>query len=174
MQLSGDTNLEASFQDLDRQILMNGAISLFFSLDVLQKAIEWFQKHHYLVYILDCTNWLSEKDLHHSISKTMKLPDYYGKGSLDGLSDVLIDIDMPNGGGVAIVFLRFNVFAANVAPVAQALLDILERTSRLFLLDNHKLISLIQSDDPNISFASVGCSPVLWNPKEWINQNRGL
>ena len=40
--------------------------------------------------------------------------------------------------------------------------------------DLARLLTLAQSDDPRIEFEPVGAHPVIWNPREWLDKNRGL
>ena len=162
------------FQDLDYRILVNGAISLFYRQDVLDDAVQWFNSHNYHVYRLDCTSWESEDDFHRDIARVLNLPDYYG-ANLDAFNDSLGDLELPEGGGIALVFVRYDIFAQRLPTLAQTVLDIIEINSRLFLLYSWaKMVALIQSDDPQIRFERVGARPVDWNPREWLNKDRGL
>lgn len=50
----------------------------------------------------------------------------------------------------------------------------MEKNSRLLLLFGLRLIVLVQSNDPEISFDPVGGRSVMWNGREWFNKSRGL
>jgi len=93
--------------------------------------------------------------------------------NLDGLNDFFGDLDVSETGGTAIVFQRFDLFAAAYISVAQSLLVIVADNSRFFLLFGKRLICLVQSDDAQIQFQSVGACPIGWNRKEFLAKNRG-
>lgn len=158
---------------LDWSILVNGAISLYFRQDVLLEDIVWFKQNGYLVYRFDCSKWLSKELFHSDLMDVLPLPDYYGK-NLDALNDCLIELDIPEEGGCVLQFIRFDLFAARMPNIAQDTLDILETTSRRFLLLGRRFIGLVQSDNPRISFDPVGACAVSWNPKEWLSSKRGV
>jgi hypothetical protein len=82
-------------------------------------------------------------------------PGYYGR-NLDALNDCLSDIGIPEEGGRVLVFNRYDSFAANNPHVAWSVLDLMEINSRRLLLFGRRLIILVPSEDPGISFDSVG------------------
>jgi len=61
-----------------------------------------------------------------------------------------------------------------IPAVAWHVLDIVEVNSRRFSLFGRRLIALVQSDDPSLSFDPVGARPVVWNPREMFAWWRGL
>lgn len=111
--------------------------------------------------------------MHRNVAAALSFPDYYGM-NLDALNDCLSDVEIPADGGLAIILLRFNVFASQHRDEAQSILDIFADNARRFLLFGRRLLVLAQSDDPRISFEPVGAMSVQWNPKEWLNASRGL
>jgi len=160
-------------QRLDWKLLQNGAVSLYFRRQVLAEDIEWLEEHDYRVDTFECTVWLGESEMHEALSCGLEFPDYYGR-NLAALNDCISDIEVPEEGGRVLVFNRFDSFAAKVPHVAWSVLDIMESRSRQFLLFGRRLIILVQSDDPEISFELVGGCPVMWNTREWLSSNRGL
>jgi hypothetical protein len=59
-------------------------------------------------------------------------------------------------------------------PYAEVILDILACASRFLLLTGRRLLLIIQSDDPRITFDKLGSVRAAWNPREWLDKNRGL
>lgn len=162
------------WQRLDWQILLNGAVSLYSNLRILEEAIKWFQENLYQIHIFDCRNWLSKEAFHADVSQRLSFPGSYGR-NLDAFNDSLGDVEVPDVGGVALVFSRYDSFVMKFPQVAQTALDIVENNSRRFLLTGRRLVALVQSDNPAISFEPVGCHPVDWNPKERLEKKqRGL
>jgi RNAse (barnase) inhibitor barstar len=161
------------FQRLDWTILQTGAISLYWKQDILEEACRWFRDNQYVIHNFDCTQWKSEEDFHTEVSLTLGFPEYYGC-NLDAFNDSLSCIEIQTKGGMVLVFHRFDTFARTFPRAAYIILDIIECNSRGFLLTGQRLIALVQSNDPEISFDPVGARPVAWNPKEWPKKNREL
>ena len=161
------------FRQLDWTLLQNGAITLYRRPQLLEADVEWLRDHHYRVVRFDCSTWLSESEMHDALSSVLEFPEYYGR-NLAALNDCLSDLEVPFESGRVLVLNRYDYFAAKSSYAAWAVLDIMESNSRYLLLFGLRLIVLVQSDDPRISFDPVGGRPVMWNGREWLNENRGL
>ena len=161
------------FQRLDWTLLQNGAVTLYFRPQVLAEDVAWLKEHDYRVDTFECSDWIGESDMHEALSCGLEFPGYYGR-NLDALNDCMGDIEIPEESGRVLVFKRYDSFAANNPDVAWSVLDIMELNSRHLLLFGRRLIILIQSDDPGISFDPVGGRSVGWNRREWLNKSRGL
>ncbi len=161
------------FQQLDWTLLQNGAITLYLRPQLLEEDVEWLREHLYRVDRFDCSGWFSESKMHEAFSSGLEFPEYYGR-TLDALNDCISDIEVPLEGGRVLVLSRYDYFAAKVPHVAWSVLDLMEINSRRLLLFGRRLIILVQSDDPGISFEPVGGRPVMWNIREWLNKSRGL
>jgi hypothetical protein len=111
--------------------------------------------------------------MHEELASKLEFPDYYGK-NLDALNDCLRDIAVPDSGGRVFVFNRYDVFTAKLPDVAWHLLDIIDGNAWLHLLFGGRLFALVQSDNPGIQFPPIGSRTAMWNPREWLSQNRGL
>src|SRR5258705_9217266 len=161
------------FQRLDWTLLQNGAVTLYLRTEFLNEDLEWLRVHHYRVDAFDCSAWNSEQEMHQALASGLDFPDYYGR-NLDALNDCLCDIGIPEESGRVLVFERYDAFAAKVPRVAWAVLDIVEINSRRLLLFGRRLLALVQSDDPRISFEPIGARSAMWNRREWLNKIRGL
>jgi hypothetical protein len=111
--------------------------------------------------------------MHADLQRVLRFAAHY-RPTLASLVDALGEIAVPNGGGAALQLVRYDLFASRDRALAQNLLDVIETTSRTFLLTGRKLLALAQSDDPRLSFERVGARPVNWNPQEWLPQDRGV
>ncbi|MBI1785573.1 barstar family protein [Candidatus Sumerlaeota bacterium] len=161
-------------EDLDRtdwKLFQNGWITMYWKLGILDEDCSWLAQNGYQIYRLDCAKWNSKSRALKELGAGLRFPDYYGQ-NLDALNDCLSDLEIPNNGGCAIVLLHYDKFAKVNRAVAQAILDILADRGRGFMLFGQRLATLIQSDDPNISFDCVGATPVVWNCREWYNRQR--
>jgi RNAse (barnase) inhibitor barstar len=161
------------YQRLDWTLLQNGAVTLYLRPEILNEDLEWLRVHQYRIDTFKCSAWNSEKEMHQALASGLDFPGYYGC-NLNALNDCLSDIEIPEESGRVLVFQRYDAFAAKVPDVAWAVLDIAEVNSRRFLLFGQRLLVLVQSDDPRISFEPVGGRSATWNLREWLNKSRGL
>ena len=166
-------NEPEEFQRLDWRLLQNGAVTLYFRPQVLEEDVEWLKRHNYRVDSFECSLWVGLSEMHEALSSGLEFPDYYGR-NLNALNDCISDIEISEEGGRVLVFNKYDSFAARFPDVAWSILDILEINARLQLLFGRRLIVLVQSDDPEISFERVGGGAVSWNPREWLNSSRNL
>lgn len=170
----------AEWQRLDWRLFLNGAVALYHSPDILAEDLSWLREHGYQVCEFHCDHWTSETTVHSDFKQVLNFPDYYGC-NLNALHDCLSDISIPEEGGIVLVLHRYDDYlASDGAPTttgfsfAEAILDILAGTSRHFLLTGQRFLVMIQSSDPRIRFDKLGCISAHWNPREWLNKNRGL
>ncbi len=167
------TDDPSEFQRLDWSLLQNGAVVLYLRRDVLEPDIAWLQEHAYEVKRLDCREWSDQRAMHVAMATTLSFPKYYGM-NLNAMNDCISDLEIPAEGGLVLVFASFDSFSLRHRDVAQGVLNLLADNARRFLLFGRRLLVLVQSDDPRIAFEPVGATAVSWNPKEWLNENRGL
>jgi len=163
--------------DLDFRLLMNTSVTLFWRRRVLDETIAWLSDRGYQVTVLDASTWSDESDLHEQIAHALSFPAYYGR-NLHALVDCMRDVVVHAYGwaadttGLALVFTGFDGFAATCPYAAQAVLDIMASSSRDAGLVGGRLMCLVQSDDPRISFEPVGATPVWWNDAESADSRR--
>lgn len=158
---------------LDWSLMQNGAINLYLRPEFLQEDAEWLRSRGYRLDGFNCTAWLTEESMHDALSTTLKFPHYYGR-NLAALNDCLSDLEIPEESGRVLVFHRYDAFAAKFPKIAWHVVDIVEHQSRLMLLVGLRLFALVQSDDPMISFDSLGAQSANWNGREWFMKDRGL
>jgi len=161
------------FQRLDWALLQNGAITLYLRPDFLEEDVEWLRAQGYQLDSFDCSTWSNETVMHQALSTGLDFPDYYGR-NLDAFNDCISEIEIPEESGRVLILHRYDSFSAKFPKAAWDILDIIENNSRRLLLFGRRLLALVQSDDPTISFAAVGARPPRWNRREWLNKNRGL
>ena len=140
---------------------------------VLSQDLAWFRQQGYVIHELDAAKWPSPAEFHTDVQRVLSFPPYYGK-NLASWVDCVAEIAVPDASGMAVVFRRYDTFAKAQPQLAQTILDSLETTSRRFLFTGRRLLALVQSDDPRIRFERVGAMPVTWNPREWLDSDRGV
>jgi hypothetical protein len=168
-------------QRIDWKILRDGGIALYWRRELFDRDLDWFFKQHYQVFSFDCQRWASTAEMHADFQRTLNFPGHYGR-NLDALDDCVRDLPVPDSGGVALAFTRFDAYAkgpgaiptASGRPEAEIVFDVLAQASRHFLLTGRRLLTLIQTDNPRTRFDSLGCISARWNQSEWLDKNRGL
>src|SRR5262249_23491670 len=153
------SGVPSHLQRLDFRLLQNGAVSLYFRHDVLAPDLTWLRERSYRIAEFDCRGWLDVEGMHRAFAAALSFPDYYGM-NLDALNDCMSEVDVPADGGLVLVFLHFDTFASHHYDVAQRVLDVLADSARRFLLFGRRLLVLVQSNDPQISFKPVGATAV--------------
>jgi RNAse (barnase) inhibitor barstar len=158
---------------LDWRLLERGAVALYHKGSVLSQDLGWLRQQRYVIHELDAVQWTEPAHFHDAVRTALGFPAYYGK-NLASWIDCVAELPVPDESGMALVFRRYDRFAKWQPQLAQTILDSLETTSRRFLLTGRRLLALVQSDDPRIRFERVGALPVTWNPREWLDSDRGL
>ena len=158
---------------LDWRLLERGAVALYHKGSVLSQDLGWLRQQRYVIHELDAAPWSEPGHFHDAVRVALSFPAYYGK-NLASWIDCVAELPVPDESGMALVFRRYDRFAKSQPQLAQTILDSLETTSRRFLLTGRRLLALVQSDDPRIRFERVGAMPVTWNPREWLDSDRGL
>jgi RNAse (barnase) inhibitor barstar len=149
------------------RLAMNSFVTLFWRTGVLQDTVGWLIEHGYHVVRLPAAEWTTQADFHRDIKVALDFPDYYG-ANLDAFNDCLRDVatqDSP-ATGLVLVMTGYDAFARREPRAAQAILDIIADQARTGALHGHRMLCLVQSDDPHIEFAPVGGTAVPWNPAE--------
>jgi len=161
----------------DWALFQNGHVHLYWRAQVLDETISWLSANGYQIFAIDAAHWADAADMHSDLGRALDFPNYYGR-NLNALNDCLRDVALYEYGaqrdsaGTVLVLNHFDSFARADREVAQALLDICAGVARMANLVGHRMLCLVQSDDPGIEFEPVGATSVTWNPQEWQRGKR--
>jgi hypothetical protein len=164
--------------DLDYSLARDGPVVLFHRLDVLDTATSWLAGAGYDVVTLHAGGWSSEDALHEDIASALNFPDYYGE-NLNALNDCLGDVAWYEYGtaeeatGLVLVVLRYDAFVGVAPAAAEALIDIFASQAHSGALIGHRMLCLVQSDDPGLRSEAIGCRPLVLNKREWLDSAFG-
>ena len=158
---------------LDWTLFQNGGVTLYHKQQVLTEHTAWLVREGYQLRELDAYGWKDARAFHDDVKRVFAFPSHY-TSNLASLVDALAELEIPAGGAVAVQMRRYDRFAKVEPHLAWSVLDALETTSRRLLLTGRRLLTLVQSDDPRIKFERVGAMPVNWNPREWLESDRGI
>ena len=157
---------------LDYGLLKNSPVTLYLNEEILREDVAWLEAHEYAVRTLDAGRWNNEGDMHEAFATTLGFPEGYGN-NLDALHDSLSCIDIPQQGGTVLVLREYSRFAELHPSAAQSVLDIIASVAHRYLLTGQRLLALVHSTAPDITFEPVGASPVCLNPKEYLSKYLG-
>lgn len=164
---------------VDFRLVHNTFVTMFWRSSLLDETVDWLRSHAYHVVEFDAGSWASDADMYDDVALGLNFPDYFGR-NLDALNDCMRDVASADCGwdadatGLVIVLKAFDVFTAVDRRTAQIMLDIFADQARRAILIGHRIICLVQSNDPQLAFDPVGAMPVVWNESEWLNSKRGL
>src|SRR6266566_9808520 len=159
---------ETASSRLDYTLLRDGGISLYYSEEILGEDLDWMRDQHYLVHEFDCTTWRTEDIFHTQVAETFGFPSYYGRNPA-AFNDCMRDVEVPNEGGMILLFRGVDSITLRGGKFFPIVLDILAGMCRANLLFGRRLLVLLHSRNPSIEFEPVGAVPVMWNPREWLN-----
>src|SRR6266700_1262694 len=161
---------ERTYSDLQRfdfALLRDGPVILYDDHDELDRACVWLRKHDYTFYLLNCKQWRSSSALHEDfyskVASALSIADC--DDDRDAFRDCLYYLEVPDKGGVVIVFSNYDSFVGQSPRHAQDILDIIAEISRFNLLFGRRLLVLVHSEDPHLELESVGARSVL--PTHW-------
>lgn len=158
---------------LDWRLLQDSSLILYWRATILEEDVAELVRLGYQAVRLRAQDWLTEGDMHEAFAEAFGFPDYYGH-NFDALNDCLGDVAAFRYGadvdftGTVLVIERFDSFFGRAPAEGRALLDVLASRSRGALLIGHRILVLLQSDDPHLDLPPAGPQPVLWNPREWL------
>ena len=175
---SWDADAETA-HPVDFRLVRNTFVTMFWRSSLLGETVGWLRSHGYEVAEFDAGSWASAGDMLDHLAERLQFPGYFGR-NLDALNDCMRDVASREYGwpadaaGLVIVLGAFDAFAAADRRTAQIMLNIIADQARSAILIGNRIICLVQSDDPQLSFEPVGAVPVLWNDAEWLDSSRGL
>lgn len=165
------------FQDPAYRLLMSTPVTLFWRHEVLASVIADLSSRGYQIVTLDASSWATDADLHQAVATALDFPGYYGR-NFAALNDCLGDVAerrygwLPGAFGLVLVLTGYDKFSRTSPRTAQILLDKVASQSRSASLFGGRLICLVQSDDPSISFSPLGAVFASWNEHEAPDSHR--
>ena len=162
-----------TFGRLDYSLLQSGPIHLYWNKVVLDEDVACLADDGYRIEVLDAARWTSEIQMHDEFMSRLHFPDYYGR-NLNALKDCLCDVEVGENDGLILVFHSYDQLVRHSSSLAWDVLDIISLNAWEHLLYGRRLLALVQSANPRLSFKPVGGKEPKWNPREWMNHQRGL
>lgn len=163
----------------DFQLLFNSPVQKFWSPSNLEDTVSWLRTQGYRIIEFRSEEWRSEVDMHLAFEQLLSFPSYYGR-NLDALDECLADFALyefgsdPQATGTVLVLTKYDSFVRLQPETAYLVVDAIASASRQALLIGHRMLCLVQTDDPRLEIEPVGSQPVIWNHREFLNTSRGV
>ncbi|MCC6606507.1 MAG: barstar family protein [Anaerolineae bacterium] len=156
-------------------LFQNGGVVLFKRKDFLHEINRQFRKADYRVCDVKCSEYPDQGAMLIGILDALNIPRY-PHVNLDGFNDFLYQINFNNCTGIVLILTNFHSFYNSNWKVAFQILDILAQNHRSHLLKGNRLLTIVQSDDPELDqkIGLVGGYLPIWNTFEWLKKDRGL
>ena len=164
-------------QAVDYRLVQSTFVTMFWHTELLDQTVQWLHSQGYHIADFDTESWTSDTQMLDALAQGLDFPDYFGR-NFNALNDCMRDVAAGGYGwnasetGLVIVVRGYETFAAVDHSAAQTVLDIFADQARSAMLFGNRIICLLQTNDPNLSFAPVGAMPVKWNDAEWLNSKR--
>lgn len=165
------TDLDAAYF-----LIRDSSVTLYWRTGVLDATVRELRDGGYLIVDVDASGWTVATDVR-ELGSALGFPGFKG-ASLDALHDHLRDVAThdhgtdPQATGTVLVVRGYDHFARHCAHPAQAVLDSFAHAAHLALLFGHRMICLVQSDDPDIHFDAIGSRGPRWNAAEASHASR--
>jgi hypothetical protein len=162
-------------QDLAYRLVRASFVTLFHRQEVLTRTTQWLKEHEYQLVRLDAGGWGSEVDLHRAMGRALNFPPDCGH-TLDALNGCVRAVVEGRYGwdersvGLVLIFHNYERFARRSPYASQVVLEIIADQARGGALLGRRLICLVQSDNPEISFEPLGMGVPPWNEAERLDR----
>lgn len=158
---------------LDYQLLLDGGVALYYQHEVLGEDVAWLALEKYELLQFDDGAMESLDSFHFEARLKFGAPETY-EPTYEGFRGAASALEIPEVGGVALVFVGVDELAASDPISALRLFDVISDVSREFMLQGRRLVCLAQSDEPDLDLGPIGGKPLDWNPRERPAWTRGL
>jgi hypothetical protein len=167
---------DADMDRADWRLLQEGAVSLFWKPQVLDATKDDLKQLGYEILDIECGHGVEH--FRAQVSLALRWEEQFGyspwTGNLDALNDALREYPAPASGRSALALLGFHALAAVDGDFAFRTLDLIECAARRRLLLGDLLVCLVQTNDNRFTCPPLGGRAPSWNPREWLNSDRGL
>jgi RNAse (barnase) inhibitor barstar len=157
--------------DLETRLLQCGCVALYYNQLLWKQDSAELVSHGWQFQHIYTAQLGNLDEFYDQVASALEFPSYFGR-NLNALRDCLRDLVFLKPGCLALGLDCFDVFVRNDRDLAHAVLDVFASMEREFLLNGHRLLLMVQSNDPDLFFPKVGGFDVCWNPEEWLDARR--
>jgi hypothetical protein len=152
----------------DWPLLQNGAVNLFWNIDVFTETKNDLAALGYEIREVSCLD--GDIAFREQMSEVLGWERQFGysgwTGNLDAFNDAMRYYPFGGSNRSALAVSSYQKLVSADPTFAGDVLDIIEYAARDHLLFGNTLIALIQTDDNRFETAPLGGRPARWNSKE--------
>jgi hypothetical protein len=162
---------DMSSPEIDWFLIRERVVTMFWRERLFDDALAELRALGYKVVELDASAYSDDQAFLVAVGKALDFPDFHGN-SLDALNDYLRDVASleygsdPDSTGTVVAFRHYDRIVSMDAQRAEWVLDIFTDRARDGLLFGHRMMVLVQTDDPELSFGPLGAQSAGWNMRE--------
>ena len=163
--------------DIDYQLLRDGVVTMYWRRWLLADVANELRHLGYSTIEIDAEAVTSITEFLGAIGRALAFPEYFNP-NLDGLNDCMHDIATMQtasasiSAGTVIVFWSYDRTFEVSQHDAREILDIIAARAYNGLLVGHRIIVLVHTKNPDLSFTGLGGQLSHWNRREWANISR--
>jgi hypothetical protein len=158
---------EADVGSIDYELLRHGATALFHRPALFNAVVDELAVLGYLVHRIDAR---ALAPFVADLTEALRFQENFGYspwgGKLDALDDAFCEVRFGDHRAVAFAFNGFDALHRVEPYMAQCTLDMFEANARDHMLFGHRLLAVVQSDDPDLKLGSLGARAATWNRQE--------
>ena len=158
-------------QLLETRLLQNGCVVLYHNPFLLETHSGLLVRQGWQFKEISVANTGTEDEFYDQVSLALDFPSYFGR-NLDAFRDCVRDIAFPANGHLALGLTRFDLIAMHNNKFAHVVLDICAEAERSWLMEGKRVLFLVQSSDPDLTFPPIGATKADWNFEEWFDSKR--
>lgn len=155
------------YQRSDCRLLTFGPITLFHRVSVLDATVEALQNEGYIEHRCSARDWHHDGDMYEAVSSALGI-----ELRPHDEAEALLSAELPDDGGLVLVFEGYDGFVQRCRRDAQRCLDIWETVARFLQIFGKTLLILVQTDDPGLALEPVGARDIYWNQSEFAGAAR--
>jgi hypothetical protein len=165
-----DLALRGNDIDLGYFLMRDSPVTLYHRSELLTEVLAQLRGLGYYGIEVDASQWTQEADIR-ALGDALAFPNFQGT-SLDAFHDHMRDVATheygtdPQATGTVLVLRGYDHFAQRCPYPARCVLSSFVHAARMALLFGHRMICLVQSDDPDTEFLGLETTSARWNDAE--------
>ena len=171
-----DGDLDAQ---LDYRLVQHSFVTMFWRRELLDETTDWLTDHGYVVAVAEAGSWRDEAEALRGLGATLGF-QVDEQATVDALGDALTEIVSGRADGesaptgLVLVLTGYDQLARRDDELAHVILDTVAERARAAILLGHRLLCLVQTDDPQLDFRPIGAMAVMWTADEWLDVRRSV
>ena len=163
--------MPAEVPSLEQKLLQNGCVVLYHNPFLMEAhSVRLVAEGWKFIEVYSAKVGCSD-EFYDYMALQLGFPAYFGR-NLEALNDCLSEVEFPTSGRLALGLISFDRLVETDREFAQGLLDVFAGAERRWLMEGKRVLFMVQTSDPDLSFAPIGSQLATWNFEEWLDAKR--